>query len=133
MNTGKMNFDHAAFQVSDMALAIKWYTEKLGFKFLFQGTNEEQREEYSFLSYGDSKLELIQDLVIPYEKPKIKKPFCPHVCLEVGDMQKALEILNKNNIPILRGPLMIEGEETWVYFADPDNNILEFIQWFNKK
>ena len=25
----------------------------------------------------------------------------------------------------------IEGEETWVYFADPDGNVLEYIQWYN--
>jgi hypothetical protein len=29
--------------------------------------------------------------------------------------------------------LAIEGEETWVYFADPDNNVLEYIQWYKKK
>ncbi len=26
----------------------------------------------------------------------------------------------------------IEGEETWVYLTDPDQNVLEFIQWLNK-
>jgi lactoylglutathione lyase len=36
-------------------------------------------------------------------------------------------------VPILRGPLEIPGEETWVYFADPDNNVLEYIQWYQKK
>jgi hypothetical protein len=35
-------------------------------------------------------------------------------------------------VAILRGPLKIEGEETWVYFTDPDHNVLEYIQWFRK-
>ncbi len=128
-----MDFDHTAFQVSDIDLAIKWYVQKLNFKFLFQGINEGEKEAYSFLSYGNSKLELIQDLVIPFVKPEIKKPFCPHLCLKIDDMEVGLKFLKQNNIPILRGPMLIENEETWVYFADPDNNVLEFIQWFNQK
>jgi len=127
------SFDHNAFQVSDMDAAIKWYRNILGFKFLFRGTNEEEKEQYAFLKYDQSRLELIQDLVNPYEKPIIKKPFCPHLCLEVENMTAALKTLNDNNLATVRGPLEIKGEETWVYFADPDHNILEFIQWYNKK
>jgi lactoylglutathione lyase len=33
----------------------------------------------------------------------------------------------------VKGPLKIENEETWVYFSDEDNNVLEYIQWYNKK
>lgn len=130
---GSYNFDHSAFQVSDMDAAIAWYMNTLGFEFLFRGINEEEKEAYAFLKYGTSRLELIQDLVTPYEKPIIKKPFCPHVCLEVESMEVALKILKDHNLTIVRGPLEIKGEETWVYFVDPDHNILEFIQWFNKK
>jgi len=119
------SFDHTAFQVSHIDAAIEWYRNTLGFEFLFRGTNEEEQEEYAFLKYGESRLELIQDLVTPYEKPIIKKPFCPHLCLEVESMEV--------NLNIVRGPLEIKDEETWVYFADPDHNILEFIQWYNKK
>ena len=95
--------------------------------------SEEEKEEYAFLKYGESRLELIQDLVTPYEIPIIKKPFCPHVCLEVESMELALKILKHHDLNIVRGPLEIAGEETWVYFADPDHNILEFIQWYTKK
>jgi len=130
---GSYSFDHSAFQVSNMDTAIAWYRKTLGFEFLFRGTNEEEKEEYAFLKYGESRLELIQDLITPYEKPIIKKPFCPHICLEVESMDVAMKILKDNNLTIVRGPLEIKGEETWVYFADPDHNILEFIQWYNKK
>jgi hypothetical protein len=34
---------------------------------------------------------------------------------------------------VLKGPFAIKDEETWVYFADEDNNVLEYIQWFRKK
>lgn len=41
-------------------------------------------------------------------------------------MAKTLEEL----IKIVHGPLLIEKEATWVYFVDPDNNVLEYIQRF---
>lgn len=129
----KYSFDHTAFQVSDMDKALAWYQEVLGFEFLFRGTNEEEQEEYAFLTYGNSRLELIQDLVHPFIKPEVRKPFCPHLCLEIGSMQEALKLIENHGLTIVRGPLEIKGEETWVYFTDPDNNILEFIEWYKKK
>jgi len=48
-------------------------------------------------------------------------------------MKQSVETLKKNNIYIIRGPLEIKDEETWVYFSDPDNNVLEYIQWYRKK
>jgi len=128
-----MSFDHVAFQVSDMDSSINFYTQKLGFKLNFRSKNEEEQEEYAFLEYGNTRLELIQDLKEEYKKPEIKKPYCPHLCLEVENMKQSIEKLKKNNIYIIRGPLEIKDEETWVYFSDPDNNVLEYIQWYRKK
>jgi len=68
-----------------------------------------------------------------YEIPAIKKPYCPHFCIEIDDMEKALVDLKAMDIRIVKGPLKIDNEETWNYFADEDNNVLEYIQWFNKK
>jgi catechol 2,3-dioxygenase-like lactoylglutathione lyase family enzyme len=128
-----MSFDHVAFQVSDMDSSISFYTQKLGFKLKSRSTNEEEQEEYAFLEYGNTRLELIQNLKEEYKKPEIKKPYCPHLCLEVENMKQSVEILKKNNVHIIRGPLEIKDEETWVYFSDPDNNVLEYIQWYKKK
>ncbi|GAG55188.1 unnamed protein product [marine sediment metagenome] len=128
-----MSFDHVAFQVSDMDSSISFYTQKLGFKLNFRSKNEEEKEEYAFLEYGNARLELIQDLKEEYKKPEIKKPYCPHLCLEVENMKQSIEKLKKNNIHIIRGPLEIKDEETWVYFSDPDNNVLEYIRWYRKK
>ncbi|OGD33492.1 glyoxalase [Candidatus Atribacteria bacterium RBG_16_35_8] len=127
-----MSFDHAAFQVSDMDSSINFYTQKLGFKLKSRSTNEEEKEEYAFLENGSARLELIRDLKEGYRKPEIKKPYCPHFCLEVEDMKSSVELLRKNNIPLVHGPLEIKDEETWAYFCDPDNNILEYIQWYKK-
>lgn len=128
----KKKFDHCAFQVSNIDNAIDWYVKVLGFEWLFKGDNILENEVYAFLTYGESRLELIQDLSQEFVKPIIRKPFCPHLCLEVDSMQTALEIIKNNGIRIVKGPLEIENKEKWIYFADPDNNILEFIEWYSE-
>jgi len=125
--------DHCGFQVKNLDSAIQFYTEKLLFKLDYRAINEEEQEEYAFLSLGRARLELIQDLVNEYNIPSVKKPYCPHFCIEIDDMGKAVYDLKTKNITILRGPLKIDNEETWIYFTDLDNNVLEYIQWFNKK
>ncbi len=128
-----MSFDHFAFQVSDMDSSIEFYTKKLGFILKSRATNEEEKEEYAFLEHGDARLELILDPKKEYKKPEIKAPYCPHFCLVVENMGSSVDLLRKNGVPVVHGPIETEGDVTWVYFCDPDNNILEFIQWFKKK
>ena len=128
-----MKFDHAAFQVSDINRSIDFYVNKLGFKLLSNEVNEEEQEAFAFVVNGDARIELLQDLAGPYEMPSVKRPYCPHFCLETDNMNQTVKMLKENNINIIRGPLEIKGEETWIYFSDPDNNVLEFIQWFHKK
>lgn len=127
-----MSFDHIAFQVSDMDSSISFYTQKLGFKLNFRSEDEEENELFAILEYGNAHLELIQDLNKGYQKPVIKKPYCPHLAIEIDDMKSAFKTLKANNINIIRGPLELKDKETWIYFSDPDNNILEYIQWFKK-
>lgn len=130
----KHSYDHFAFQVSDMDRSIRFYVEKLGFTLHSKNINAEQQEAYSFLSLGDLRLELIQDLSQSlYPKPEIKPPYCPHLAIETDDMPATLAFLKQNGVEILRGPSEVPGEETWVYLSDPDNNLIEYIQWFQKK
>jgi catechol 2,3-dioxygenase-like lactoylglutathione lyase family enzyme len=123
--------DHIALEVSDTDRAIEFYTDKLGFELVSRAVNDEEQEEYCFLKSDGTSLELISDLKKSYrEKQKIRRPYCPHVCFVTDDMEKTLQELRAKDIEIIRGPLEIAGEETWVYFTDPDNNVLEYIQWY---
>jgi len=127
-------YDHVAFQVSNMDAAIQFYVEKLNFTLASRAVNQDEMEEYVFLTLGDLRLELIQDLnQTAYEKPQIDPPYCPHLAIETDNIERAVARLKEEGVPIVRGPLAIEAEVTWVYFADPDNNVLEYIQWFKKK
>ncbi len=126
-----MAFDHCSFQVSNIEDAIKFYTDKLGFKLLFLHTNEAVREYYAFLEFDGARLELIQDMDGEFKKPEINKHYCPHFCLEVDDLKSVIADLEQNDISILSGPNLLEDEETWLYIKDPDNNVLEYIEWLN--
>jgi catechol 2,3-dioxygenase-like lactoylglutathione lyase family enzyme len=124
-------FDHVAFQVASMDAAIQFYVEKLGFALASRAVNQEEMEEFAFVTLGDLRLELIQELnPAVYQKPSIKPPYCPHLAIETDDMERAVARLRDKEVSIIRGPLVIEGEVTWVYFADPDNNVLEYVQWY---
>jgi catechol 2,3-dioxygenase-like lactoylglutathione lyase family enzyme len=104
MNT----YDHTAFQVSDLDHAILFYTNKLGFALASRAVNAEEQEAYAFLTLGDVRLELIQDLKhTSYAKPTVQPPYCPHLAIETTDMPQAVARLNENGVTILRGPLRI--------------------------
>ena len=127
-------YDHVAFQVGNMDAAIQFYVGKLSFTLSSRAVNQDEMEEYVFLTLGDLRLELIQDLnQAAYQKPGIKRPYCPHLAIETDNVERAVARLREEAVPIVRGPLAIEAEVTWVYFADPDNNVLEYIQWYKKK
>lgn len=123
--------DHVALEVSNLERAIEFYTGEMGFFLRSRSTNEEQQEEYCFLESEGTTLELITDLKKSYrEKQKFQRPYCPHICFVSDDMGKTIKELRAKNIEIIRGPFEIEGEETWVYFSDPDGNVLEYIEWY---
>ena len=129
-----MRNDHTALQVSDMDRALDFYTRVLGLRLISREANPAEREEYAFLALEGGNLELIQHQADePFVRPSPRPPYCPHLALATEDMRSTVATLQAAHIPILKGPLEIAGEETWVYFADPDNNVLEFIQWLRPR
>ena len=45
-------------------------------------------------------------------------------------MEETLKDLQLKNITIIHGPLEKNDEGTWLYFTNPDENILEYMQWY---
>jgi len=126
--------DHVAFQVGDMDAAVRFYVEKLGFALASRQVDEAEHEEFAFLTLGEVRLELLRDLAqATYRPPEIRPPYCPHLAIETADLESTLARLKAKGVAILRGPLVIAGQVTWAYFADPDNNILEYVQWYQKR
>lgn len=127
-----MAYDHGAFRVSNLEKAIAFYTGKLGFRQLFLVDSEAFGERGVFLEYHGARLELIETIGVSYQPAAPARPYCPHLCFEADDMDEVLAVLRKHGIPILDGPNEIPGSEQWIYFTDPDGNVLEYIVWLDK-
>lgn len=129
-----MKLDHVAFQVANMDRALDFYTGTLGLNLLFDKISEEHRERFAFLELEGGNLELLekhddQGRPIPVAPPPPRPSYCPHVAIGTTDLDRLVRLLEEKDIPILKGPLEIEGEVRWLYFADPDGNVLEFVEW----
>ncbi len=127
-----VKFDHMAFEVSNMDESIKFYTEILGLRLFFRQVNEEVHEDYALLALEGGNLELIQRLDGPFEKFEIRPHYCPHLALVSEDMAETLSMIEEHHLPIVQGLREVEGEEKWIYISDPDNNVIEYIQWLKE-
>ena len=128
-----MAYDHGAFRVKNLERAIKFYTDKLGFTLLFLSGSEQYEEKGAFLEYNGARLELIETIGSSYQPVMPRRPYCPHLCFETDDMDEVIRRLQENDIEILDGPNEIPGSEKWLYFMDPDMNVLEYIVWMEKE
>ena len=129
--------DHVALQVSDMDASITFYTEVLGLPFLFKKEDPDHGEVFAYLELEGGNLELLalldeQGEPIPRELPALQKPYCPHIALGVDDINTTVAELRAKNVPLIDGPLIIPGEVRWLYISDPDNNVIEYVQWLNE-
>lgn len=126
--------DHVAFRVSDLEEAIRFYTEQVGLEFLFKQVDEEHHEAFAFLRLSGANLELLQMLdennqPLPAPKQEVAPPYCPHLAIRVEDWPELLDKLAAGGIAIVKGPLEIPGQVKWLYVADPDGNIIEYVYW----
>lgn len=124
--------DHFAFEVTDMDEAVRFYHDILGLKLLSRGAHEEVREEYAFLDLGCGTLELLSNRKWNDHPPAAPDPGllnCPHLAFQTDNMDDVLEMIERENLKIIKGPLEIKGKERWIYISDPDGNVVEFIHW----
>jgi len=126
--------DHVALEVSDLDAALSFYTQILGLEVIFEKMDPEHQERFAFLRLEGGNLELLQSLHPPIPSgsstPQAVRPsLCPHAAIATQDLEEVIARLKTAGLPILKGPLEIPGQVRWLYFSDPDGNILEFVQW----
>ncbi len=128
-----MHIHHFAFEVSNLEASIQFYEQALGFKLQFQARDEENHEKFAMLDLDGGRLELVQGLSDtnaprPFQPVVVRDHYCPHLALQVDDMDRALAALQAHGISATHGPLEIPGAARWAYFYDPDRNVVEFFQ-----
>lgn len=126
--------DHVALQVADMDRAIEFYRDIIGLPLMFKQEDREHGEVFAFLELEGGNLELLSRIdtegqPLPFAPLRPEKPWCPHVALSVDDIDAAVAQLARHGIVPLDGPLIIPGKVRWLYFADPDDNVIEYVQW----
>ena len=130
----QLKIDHFAFRVFDLDKAVKFYQETLGLKLISKTVDEDHHEAFAFLELEGANLELLQLMdennnPVPFEKSEVKQPFCPHLAIKCENLDLLVLELEKKKVPLVKGPLEIPGMVKWLYIADPDNNIIEFVEW----
>jgi lactoylglutathione lyase len=129
----RMKNDHTAFQVSDLDSAVRFYTETLGLRLISRNLDPEHQEAYAFLSLEGGNLELLQKLDRPFRPRDIEPPYCPHLAIGTDDLSQVVRMASEKGIRVAAGPFEIPGEVKWLYVCDPDNNVIEYVEWAAKK
>lgn len=129
--------DHVALQVSDIDRAIAFYKDVLDLPYLFKKEDRDHGEVFAYLELEGGNLELLARIdasgqPLPYAPRPVEKPYCPHVALGVDDLDASVAHLASRNVPLIDGPLLIPDTVRWLYFSDPDGNVIEYVQWLNR-
>ena len=129
--------DHFAFRVADLEASIQFYGDIIGLELLSKTVDEVHHEAFAFFKLDGGNLELLQLLdesnnPIPYQKPPINQPYCPHLAIKADDLGQLVIDLQNKNVSIVKGPMEIPAVVKWFYVADPDHNIIEYVQWINQ-
>ena len=124
-----IKLDHVAVWVSNLDAAIDFYEQKIGLKFLFKKVDEAHGEAVAYLEMKGARLELLQPLRLAKRPAADKQSFCPHLAFASDDIQDTQQRLQEKQVTLLKGPMEIPGMVRWLYAADPDGNVLEFVQW----
>lgn len=131
---------HTGITVSDLDRSVEFY-EKFGYRVIDRV--EEKGEEVemgvgvpgaelrvAMMEAPNNKLELIQ-YVSPQDAPA---PLpnngigAAHVCVEVEDVDSAVEELRSKGVEFLTDPITHESGIRWVYAKDPDGISAELLQ-----
>ena len=120
---------HAAFNVSDMERALRFYRETFGFEKAFELKHPETGEPWIVYVHagGNQFIELFYGGVNP-QKYQDQNIGYSHLCLEVEDIHETAERIVKAGAPLDSGVRQgCDGNwQCWTH--DPDGNRIELMQ-----
>ena len=113
MKIKKIN--HVAVAVEDLSKAAEFWESVLGLKLDHIEEAESQKAKIAFFPCGESELELVQPTDPESGTARFiqtRGPGIHHLCLEVDDIEKALEELKSKEIRLINEvPLEMEGRK----------------------
>ena len=95
--------------------------------------DEAHGEAFAYLEVKGARLELLQSLRLPKSRAADDDSFCPKMAFASNDIQSTEQDLREKQVIILKGPMEIPGMVRWLYAADLDGNVLEFVQWLKQE
>ena len=122
--------DHVAIEVSDLDAAIQFYEQKIGLKFLFKKKWTKPTAKPSLTSRWRGRgLSCSSRCAWPSGSPPMSNRNVRTWRLRRMTSSPPGRDLREKQVTVLKGPLEIPGMVRWLYAADPDGNVLEFVQW----
>jgi catechol 2,3-dioxygenase-like lactoylglutathione lyase family enzyme len=128
---------HVNLNVTDLARAIRFYTGLLGFTVAFQYEGAvawlnfgQYRDGVGGLGQGFHDLALYQ---VPHAaaEDRRKRAGMNHLALRLrtpAEVDEAAVFLQSKGVTILKGPLTHkEDRDRYLYFEDPDGNMVELV------
>jgi glyoxylase I family protein len=133
---------HPALSVPDLAKALEFYRDKLGFETVMEADLPDGIEMISagmgiasskykvaMLRKGNSCIELFEfpdaDVATP-DRP-VQKHGITHICLASDDYQADYEMLESAGVRFTGAPVGV-APGRWVYGRDPCGNIMELLE-----
>ena len=113
-------------RVQDLAASLQFYNQVLGLP--IERRFESRGKQIAMLSMdGQAKLELIQG------SEQVVKPECGiSLGFEVESLEEAMNYLEKQGIPIARGPIAPNPRLSFFYILDPDGFEVQLAEHHNK-
>jgi methylmalonyl-CoA epimerase len=117
--------DHIAIAVRDIDDAARFYTDILGLDLSGVELVVEQKTRVGFLKIGDTNIELVQP--VSDDSPLVKfletrGPGIHHICLEVEDIEKAIEELMERGARMIDDKPRPGAHNTKVAFIHPKSS-----------
>jgi lactoylglutathione lyase len=122
-----MKILHTCLNVSNLDKSIKFYSERLGLKFISRREIKQNNAEIAFLKDEDgAAIELThwRD-----KKTLTEGDNFDHIAFEVEDVEATVNELRSHGVTIAMEPFSLQGSSSKIAFIkDPDGNWLELIQ-----
>ena len=141
---------HAAISTGDLQRALAFYRDLLGFETVFEfawpaGSElldgitglEGSSAQAVMLRAGNAFIELFQYASPPPKPGDPHRPVCDHgithICLDVTDLDAEYERLRAAGMRFHCPPQDLGGESKVTYGRDPDGNVIELQEIFQKQ